>query len=155
MPDYPNASVAALAAQLIADQQERDELFTAWLNGTPTGGPGLDGEYPLPSGSAPVLVPCFAKLTAPLTGAAAAAEGSAEEAAGSAASALQNKNATQTTLTTIQTLLSEARTLRTQTETLRQFAASERAAAQAEREACTAIKAQMQAMLDAWDAAHP
>ena len=84
MTDTPNAAVAALASQLIADQQEREALFQAWLQGTATGGPDGDGRYPLPSPTGTIMVPCFALLTDPLIGAAAEAR---QDALGAAESA--------------------------------------------------------------------
>ncbi len=155
MTDYTNGAVAALAAQLIADQQDRDALFVAWLNGSADGGPNDDGRYPLPHPSGSLLVPCWARITDALNGAAVGAGESAEGAAASATSAAQSKTDITAIHASIELLLTEARTLRAQSLMFRQEAASEHAAARAERETCQQLKADMQTMLDDWDAAHP
>lgn len=149
--DLPNAAVAALASQLLVDQQARDALFVSWLTGTADGGPAGDGRYPLPHPSGALMVPCWAAVCDPLTGATADAQASAEEAS----EAVQAKTDTLLCLVTVEQLLAEARTLRAQTQLLRQEAASEHAAARAEREACQQLKSDMQTMLDAWATANP
>lgn len=150
-----DASVAALAVRIITDQQERDTLFSDWLNGSPTGGPSGDGRYPIPHPSGTVMVPCWAKVSDAVVGPAAAASASADQASASASQSAQAFAAITTIKTAINALLAEARTLKNQAEGFRQDAASEHAAARAEREACQQLKLDMQAMLDALAAANP
>lgn len=87
----PAATVSTLAARvsnLIDWAEARDEKWTVWVTGTPTGGPNNDGRYPLPwDEDEDVLVECPQLLKNMLVGPAAAAASSATASAASATQA--------------------------------------------------------------------
>lgn len=145
-----NATVASIAAELIATQQERDDQFVAWLNGSPTGGPNSDGLYPLPSPSGTVMVPCWAAITDPITGSEASAAASASAASGSAGEALASHDAIVLIKAAIDLLLTEARSLRDEAQARANDAAAEHAAAASIKTACEAIQTNVQALHDDW-----
>jgi len=65
LDDYTLAELITVQAMLAQNIRNANTHFRAWMSGTATGGPGLDGTYPLSDGLGnTVLVKCPAKIAA-------------------------------------------------------------------------------------------
>ena len=89
-----NAQVVQLFTEVLALWNEREAEFRNWQGGTATGGPNLDGRYPLTNGSNETyLVASPAKLASTVSGPAVLSE--AAQVAAEAAKVLAESASTQ------------------------------------------------------------
>lgn len=127
-----NAELASRVAALVDAWRVREDEYSAWLAGTPDGGPDGDGKYPLtdPDGVTRV-VECPAKLASMTTGPSGEANASAAAALLAEEGAVEAKDAAQDAVTAAQAAAAVATTKRDEALQYRNDTAADKAAVQA------------------------
>lgn len=161
IPSTTTAQLAQRVSNLLDWAEARDDKWTAWVTGTPTGGPHSDGRYPLPyTDEEDVLVECPALLADMLVGPAAhagaalaAAEAARDAAIANAEGTEADRLAAQAALVATVAARDLALTYRDQTGTLKSNAEAAADRAELAANSIGSVYADTEAARDAAQAA--